>query len=103
MAFCNPLGGLTVPPDHRNFATKKNLPAYSGKIAVLKKEGAGLVLVYGIGCMCHIAFRAPRMSLWMTLRCGPSRWIASSRIPSIPVRLFFLKEELAGPLVAAEN
>jgi len=42
------------------------------------------------------------MSLWMTLRYGPSRWVTSSWIPTIPGRLFFLKE-LAGPLVAEAN
>ena len=42
------------------------------------------------------------MSLWMTLRYGPTRWITSSWIPTIPGRLFFLKE-LAGPLIAEAN
>ena len=59
-AFYNPLGELTVPKDHRNFATKDNLPTYPEKIAALKKDGAKLVLVYGIGRMCHIAFWEPQ-------------------------------------------
>ena len=59
-AFYNPLGELTVPKDQRNFATKDNLPTYAGKIAALKAEGAKLVLVYGIGRMCHIAFWEPQ-------------------------------------------
>ena len=59
-AFYNPLGELTVPVDHRNFATKENLPTYPSKIEALKKEGAKLVLVYGIGRMCHIAFWEPQ-------------------------------------------
>ena len=177
-AFYNPLGELTVPKDHRNFATKENLPTYPEKIAALKKDGAKLVLVYGIGRMCHIAFWEPQfgsefssneewkaqpyrigaklhpltieqnaitsfksrtslvpcrantigpglmfqadyaiggadgvfsrgmqwqgMSLWMTLRYTPSRWVTSSFIPTIPGRLFFLKE-LAGPLVPDMN
>ena len=42
------------------------------------------------------------MSLWMTLRYGPTRYITSSYIPTLPGRLFFL-EELAGPLVAEAN
>ena len=58
-ALFNPLGELTVPKDHRNFATKTNLPTYPEKIAALKAEGAKLVLVYGIGRMCHIAFWEP--------------------------------------------
>lgn len=177
-AFYNPLGELTVPKDHRNFATKENLPTYPEKIAALKKEGAKLVLVYGIGRMCHIAFWEPQfgsefksdeewlnqpyrigaklhpltieqnaitsfksrtslvpcrantvgpalmfqadyaiggadgtfnrgmqwqgMSLWMTLRYGKSRWVTSSFIPTLPGRLFFLKE-LAGPLTPDMN
>ena len=55
-ALFNPLGELTVPVTQRNFATRDNLPTYPGKIAALKAEGAKLVLVYGIGRMCHIAF-----------------------------------------------
>lgn len=177
-AFYNPLGELTVPKDHRNFATKANLPTYPEKINALKAEGAKLVLVYGIGRMCHIAFWEPTigvefdseeewkaqpyrigvqlhpltieqnaltsfksrtslvpcrantigpglmfqadyaiggadgafnrgmqwqgMSLWMTLRYGPTRHITSSYIPTLPGRLFYLKE-LAGPLVAEAN
>ena len=177
-AFYNPLGELTVPKDHRNFATKDNLPTYPEKIAKLRSEGAKLVLVYGIGRMCHIAFWEPQigeeftsdaewkrqpyrigvllhpltieqnaltsfksrttlvpcrantigpglmfeadyaiggadgalgrgmqwqgMSLWMTLRYGPTRHITSSYIPTIPGRLFFLKE-LAGPLCPEAN
>ena len=58
-ALFNPLGELTVPKNQRNFATKANLPTYPEKIAALKKEGAKLVLVYGIGRMCHIAFWEP--------------------------------------------
>ena len=58
-ALFNPLGEYTVPAAHRNFATKENLPTYPEKIAALKAEGAKLVLVYGIGRMCHIAFWEP--------------------------------------------
>ncbi len=177
-ALYNPLGKLTVPPDHRNFATKANLPTYPAKFAALRAEGARLVLVYGIGRMCHIAFWEPMMrmelhadavgllkpfgvgvqlhpltieqnaitsfksrttlvpcrantigpglmfkadyaiggadgalsrgmqwqgmSFWMTLRYGPSRHVTSSYIPTLPGRLFYLKE-LAGPLVAEAN
>ncbi|MBQ8292066.1 MAG: glucosamine-6-phosphate isomerase [Clostridia bacterium] len=177
-AFYNPLGVLTVPKTHRNFATKENLPTYPEKIASLKKEGAKLVLVYGIGRMCHIAFWEPMigaefasdeewiqqpyrigvqlhpltieqnaitsfksrttlvpckantigpglfmqadyaiggadgalsrgmqwqgMSLWMTLRYGPTRYITSTYIPTLPGKLFYLKE-LAGPLTPEAN
>ena len=58
-ALFEPLGELTVPKCQRNFATKANLPTYPEKIAALKAEGAKLVLVYGIGRMCHIAFWEP--------------------------------------------
>ncbi len=177
-AFYNPLGELTVPVSHRNFATKENLPTYPEKIAALKKEGAKLVLVYGIGRMCHIAFWEPQfgseftsdeewraqpyriaaklhpltieqnaitsfrsrtslvpcrantvgpallfladyaiggadgtfsrgmqwqgMSFWMTLRYTPNRFVTSSFIPTLPGKLFYLKE-LAGPLVPDVN
>ncbi len=177
-ALFNPLGELTVPKEQRNFATKENLPTYPEKIAALKAEGAKLVLVYGIGRMCHIAFWEPTfaadyataeewekapyrigakihpltveqnaltsfksrttlvpcrantigpaiflqadfaiggadgtfsrgmqwqgMSLWMTLRYGKTPWITSTYIPTLPGKLFFLKE-LAGPLEAECN
>jgi len=42
------------------------------------------------------------MSLWVTLRYGPDRWVPSSYMPTLPGRLFFLKD-LAGPLVAECN
>ena len=177
-ALFGPLGEYTVPKGQRNFATKENLPTYPQKIAALKAEGAGLVLVYGIGRMCHIAFWEPHfaadyasaadwekapyrlgakihpltveqnaqtsfksrtslvpcrantigpglflqadyaiggadgvygrgmqwqgMSLWMTLRYGKTPWVTSTYIPTLPGKLFFLKE-LAGPLVAECN
>ena len=177
-ALFNPLGELTVPVAQRNFATKENLPTYPEKIAALKAEGAKLILVYGIGRMCHIAFWEPQfageyaseaewlaapyriaakihpltveqnaftsfksrttlvpcrantigpgifmqadyaiggadgtlgrgmqwqgMSLWMTLGHGSTPWITSSYIPTLPGKLFFLKE-LAGPLEAECN
>lgn len=59
-ALFNPLGELTIPENQRNFATKANLPTYEEKIMKLKAEGAKLVLVYGIGRMCHIAFWEPQ-------------------------------------------
>lgn len=54
--------GKTVPECQRNFATKTNLPTYPEKIAALKAEGARLVLVFGIGRMCHIAFWEPHFA-----------------------------------------
>ena len=42
------------------------------------------------------------MSLWVTLRHEPSIWIPSSFMPTLPGRLFYLKE-LAGPLEAECN
>lgn len=42
------------------------------------------------------------MSLWVTLRYGPDMWIPSSFMPTIPGKLFYLKE-LAGPLAAECN
>ena len=37
------------------------------------------------------------MSLWVTLRYGPDMWIPSSFMPTLPGKLFFIKD-LAGPL-----
>lgn len=42
------------------------------------------------------------MSLWVTLRHGPCPWITSSYMPTLPGKLFYLKD-LAGPLVAECN
>ena len=42
------------------------------------------------------------MSLWVTLRYGPNRWLPSSWMPTLPGRLYFL-QELAGPLIAECN
>ena len=41
-------------------------------------------------------------SLWMTLRYGPDPWVPSSFMPTLPGRLFYLRE-LAGPLEPAMN
>lgn len=177
-AFFDKLGELTIPPAQRNFATKENLPTYAEKIAALKEEGAKLVLVYGIGRACHIAFWEPTfaedyateaewkaathrigakltpmtieqnaitsfksrttlvpcrantigpglflqadyaiggcdgalgrgmgwqgMSFLTTLHYGPDTHITSTYIPTLPGKLFYLKE-LAGPLVAECN
>ncbi|MGB9642895.1 MAG: glucosamine-6-phosphate isomerase [Candidatus Ratteibacteria bacterium] len=177
-AFYGPLGKLTIPKNQRNFATKKLLPAYPEKIEKLRKQGAKLVVIFGIGRVFHIAFWEPHfaaefktidewkkqqyrlgarlhpltieqnaitsfksrttlvpcfantigpgiflkadkiiggcdgvlgrgmmwqgMSLWVTLRYGPDIWVPSSFMPTLPGKLFFLKE-LAGPLVAECN
>lgn len=42
------------------------------------------------------------MSFWMTLRYGPDMWVPSSFMPTLPGKLFYLKE-LAGPLEAECN
>ncbi len=42
------------------------------------------------------------MSFWMTLRYGPTKHVTSSWIPTLPGKLFFMKE-LAGPLCADTN
>jgi glucosamine-6-phosphate deaminase len=172
-ALFKPLGKLTVPPEQRNFAVRKNLPTYPDKVRKLKGVGARLVTVYGIGRACHIAFWEPQlaaeytedewrrqthrigvalhpltieqnslhsfnsrftlipcfantigpglflqsdfciggadgaypdrgamwqgMSLCVTLQHGPTPWIPSSFMPTLPGRLFFTKP-LAGPL-----
>jgi glucosamine-6-phosphate deaminase len=177
-AFYGPLGPLTVPGPQRHFATRDVLPEYPERIGALKREGASLIVVFGIGRVFHIAFWEPHfaaefasddewkkpafrlgarlhpltieqnaitsfksrttlvpafantigpglflqadriiggadgalgrgmqwqgMSLWVTLRYSPNRWVPSSFMPTLPGRLFFL-EELAGPLEAECN
>ena len=61
-AFCDKLGENTIPPSQRTCASKENLPTYPEKIAKLKAEGAKLVLVFGIGRACHIAFWEPHFA-----------------------------------------
>lgn len=61
-AFYGPLGGLTVPPKQRHFALKSELPTYAAQIADLKKAGARLITVFGIGRVCHIAFWEPHFA-----------------------------------------
>ncbi|HET6425328.1 MAG TPA: glucosamine-6-phosphate isomerase [Planctomycetaceae bacterium] len=61
-AFYGPLGKLTVPKKQRNFATKKLLPTYADQIGELKSGGAKLVVMFGIGRVCHIAFWEPHFA-----------------------------------------
>jgi glucosamine-6-phosphate deaminase len=61
-ALYAPLAKLTVPKAQRNFATKSSLPKYPAKIDALRKQGAPLVVVYGIGRACHIAFWEPHFA-----------------------------------------
>jgi glucosamine-6-phosphate deaminase len=61
-ALYRPLGKLTVPPRQRHFAQKAELPTYPAQIAELKKAGARLVTVFGIGRVCHIAFWEPHFA-----------------------------------------
>lgn len=61
-AFYGPLGTRTVPVKQRHFALKSELPTYAAQIADLKKQGAKLVTVFGIGRVCHIAFWEPHFA-----------------------------------------
>ncbi|PCJ65744.1 MAG: glucosamine-6-phosphate isomerase [Candidatus Hydrogenedentota bacterium] len=61
-AFYTPLGSLTVPKKQRHYATKKELPTFGKQIRDLKKKGAKLVTVFGIGRACHIAFWEPHFA-----------------------------------------
>lgn len=49
-----------VPEEQRYFATKETLPEYADRIGELRDNGAKLVVVYGIGRACHIAFWEPQ-------------------------------------------
>jgi glucosamine-6-phosphate deaminase len=61
-AFYGPLGPATVPKPQRHFALKTELPSYAAQIAELKKNGAKLDTVFGIGRVCHIAFWEPHFA-----------------------------------------
>jgi glucosamine-6-phosphate deaminase len=61
-AFYGPLGKGTVPKGQRHFATRRELPRYGELIRALRKKGAKLVTVFGIGRMCHIAFWEPHFA-----------------------------------------
>jgi glucosamine-6-phosphate deaminase len=61
-ALYGPLGNATVPPRQRHFALKDELPTYAAQIGELKKQGAKLVTVFGIGRVCHIAFWEPHFA-----------------------------------------
>jgi glucosamine-6-phosphate deaminase len=61
-AFYGPLGSATVPKSQRHFALKTELPTYAAQIADLKKQGAKLDTVFGIGRVCHIAFWEPHFA-----------------------------------------
>jgi glucosamine-6-phosphate deaminase len=61
-ALYSPLGKLTVPARQRHFAQKSQLPTYAAQIGDLKKAGAKLVTVFGIGRVCHIAFWEPQFA-----------------------------------------
>jgi glucosamine-6-phosphate deaminase len=62
LAFYRPLGEQTVPVSQRWFATPDRLPHYAERIAELKKGGAELVVIFGIGRVCHIAFWEPHFA-----------------------------------------
>ncbi len=61
-ALYGPLGSATVPAKQRHFAVKAELPTYAQQIGDLKKQGARLVTVFGIGRVCHIAFWEPHFA-----------------------------------------
>ena len=48
-----------VPANQQFFATKEMIGEYAGRIDSLRSEGGKLVVVYGIGRACHIAFWEP--------------------------------------------
>ncbi len=61
-AFYGPLGQATVPVSRRWFATADRLPEYADRIAELKQNGAELIVIFGIGRVCHIAFWEPHFA-----------------------------------------
>jgi glucosamine-6-phosphate deaminase len=61
-AFYGPLGERTVPESQRWFATADRLPYFAERIRELKAQGADLVVIFGIGRVCHIAFWEPHFA-----------------------------------------
>jgi glucosamine-6-phosphate deaminase len=61
-AFYGPLGARTVPPANRWFATADRLPHFAERIRELKAGGAELIVIFGIGRVCHIAFWEPHFA-----------------------------------------
>ncbi len=61
-AFYGPLGSRTVPESQRWFATADRLPHYAQRIGELKSKGAELIVIFGIGRVCHIAFWEPHFA-----------------------------------------
>jgi glucosamine-6-phosphate deaminase len=61
-AFYGPLGKQTVPAKQRHFAVKTELPTYAEQIGDLKRDGAKLITIFGIGRVCHIAFWEPHFA-----------------------------------------
>ena len=77
------------------------IPCYANTI------GPGIIFGtdYAIGGADGVLSRGMQWqgtSLWMTLRYGPDKAVTSSSIPTMPGRLFFMRE-LAGPLQADTN
>jgi glucosamine-6-phosphate deaminase len=61
-SFFGPLGDLGVPAAQRHFATRGELPEYSRLLTDVRVKGARLVMVYGVGRSCHIAFWEPQVA-----------------------------------------
>lgn len=61
-AFYGPLGSQGIPASRRWFATPDLLPSYAERIGELKKAGAELTVIFGIGRVCHIAFWEPHFA-----------------------------------------
>ena len=69
--------------------------------------GPGLVLqadriIGGTDGMLGHGMQWQGMSLWVTLRYGPDRWVPCSYTPTMACRMFFVRK-LAGPLLAECN
>ena len=67
-------------------------------------ERRDVIIVASVSCIYGLGSpdEWQGMSLWMTLRYRPTRFVTSSYIPTLPGKLFYLKE-LAGPLCPDAN
>ena len=88
-------------PSHPSVPRWPLIPCYANTIGPKIIFGSD----YAIGGADGVLSRGMQwqgMSFWMTLRYGPTKAVTSSRIPTMPGKLFFM-QELAGPLCADTN
>ncbi len=77
------------------------VPAFANTIGPALFLGADRI-IGGADGQLNRGMQWQGLSMWMTLHYGPTPWIPSSYMPTLPGRLFYT-QELAGPLVPECN